>query len=64
MMQHCEGLKCFDNFNRETFESRFYLTLTDEELLAQVDKILKAAMSSYSTSSYDSFQWLTNRIIP
>ena len=41
---------------------RFHDTATDEELEVIVDKIMDDAYSSYTTSSYDKYQWYTNLI--
>lgn len=62
MMSHCAEMKCFHKFNKEEMEKRFHDHATDEELEKIVDGIVKYAASSYTTSNYDRFQWLTNEI--
>ncbi len=61
MMSHCE-MKCFAKFDQEAMERRFHDTSTDEELEVIVDRIMDDAYSSYTTGSYDKYQWYTNFI--
>lgn len=61
MMSHCQ-MKCFEKFDEVAMSKRFHDTATDEELEAIVDRIMVDAESSYTTSSYDKYQWYTNFI--
>ena len=61
MMSHCQ-MKCFEKFDQEAMARRFHDTATDEELEVIVDRIMDDAYSSYTTSSYDKYQWYTNLI--
>lgn len=61
-------MPCFEHADislvLKKFEERFYEKKNDTELTKIVDYLIKASNNNFWTNKYDSYQKLTNGILP
>jgi len=67
VMETSSRLPCFARSKglsaTSSLRSRLKLEISDDECIAFVDSLINHAMSSWTTSSYDSYQYYTNGIL-
>ncbi len=56
-------MNCFSKGNViPSLRERFHLTMTDEQLEFNVEKMVESSLNSLTTRVYDTFQYYTNGI--